>query len=316
LRGAKKGNRRLRKRVAELKQTIRELQSRVLETEEDTEEDTEEPQPNETDPPVDTEPIADCDSSAEEPEEQEEDYTYAAMEESTTESECDEDAEELFTGDVRVDPSMPEYSQPKFIVFYGMLMNIFTLFCFKCKEAAPPVSMKCHGTMVTVTQHCLKCKDVFEWKSQPLVMGKYPGGNVLLSFAILMAGAPISKVLLIFRHMGVSVYSARTYFRHQRQFIFPTILHYWESYRAKLVDKLKKLKEVVWTGDGRFDSMGHSAKYGAYTMLCTTNVKIVHFEVVQANETGGSQQMELEGCKRSFQFLKRLGLSIPVFISD
>lgn len=26
--------------------------------------------------------------------------------------------------------------------------------------------------------------------------------------------------------------------------------------------------------------------------------------------------MELEGCKRSFQFLKRLGLSIPVFISD
>jgi len=50
---------------------------------------------------VDTEPIADCDSSAEEPEEQEEDYTYAAMEESTTESECDEDAEELFTGDVR-----------------------------------------------------------------------------------------------------------------------------------------------------------------------------------------------------------------------
>lgn len=181
----------------------------------------------------------------------------------------------------RVDPSMPEYSQPKFIVFYGMLMNIFTLFCFKCKEAAPPVSMKCHGTMVTVTQHCLKCKDVFEWKSQPLVMGKYPGGNVLLSFAILMAGAPISKVLLIFRHMGVSVYSARTYFRHQRQFIFPTILHYWESYRAKLVDKLKKLKEVVWTGDGRFDSMGHSAKYGAYTMLCTTNMKIVHFEVVQ-----------------------------------
>ena len=61
------------------------------------------------------------------------------------------------------------------------------------------------------------------------------------------------------------------------QFIFPTILHYWESYRAKLVEKLKKLKEVVWTGDGRFDSTGHSA----YTMLCTTIMKIVHFEVVQ-----------------------------------
>ena len=162
-------------------------------------------------------------------------------------------------------------------------MNIFTLFCFKCKEAAPAASMKCQGTMVTATQHCRKCKDVFEWNSQPLVKGKYPAGNLVLSFAILMAGASISKVLLIFQHMGISVYSARTYFRHQRQFIFPTILHYWECYRAKLVEKLK-LKEVVWTGDGRFDSMGHSAKHGAYTMLCTTIMKIVHFEVVQVRE--------------------------------
>ena len=255
------------------------------------------------------------------------------MEDSTTESECGDDAEELSTADVRwessksylniyclqftekihcilytlyysgrhyvvcsdtctcsnyfydcllfrVYPSMPEYRQPKFVVFYGMLMNIFTLFCFKCKEAAPTVSVKCHGTTVTVTQHCLKRKDVFEWNSQPLVMGKYPAGIVLLGFAILMAGASISKVLLIFHHMGVSVYSGRTYFRHQHQFIFPTILHYWESYPAKLVDKLKKLK-VVWTGDGRLDSMGHSAKYGAYTMLCTTIMKIMHFEVVQ-----------------------------------
>ena len=155
-------------------------------------------------------------------------------------------------------------------------MNIFTLFCFKCKAAGPSVSMKCHGTMVTVIQHCMKCNDVFEWKSQPLVMGKYPAGNVLLSFAALMAGASINKVLLMFRYMGISVFSARTYFRHQRQFFFPTILSYWESYRAKLVNKLKKMKDkVTWTRYGRFDSMGHSAKYGAYTMLCTTIMTIV-----------------------------------------
>ena len=35
----------------------------------------------------------------------------------------------------------------------------------------------------------------------------------------------------------------------------------------------------------------------------------------QANETSGSQQTEL-GCKRSFAFLKQLGLTVPVFISD
>ena len=36
----------------------------------------------------------------------------------------------------------------------------------------------------------------------------------------------------------------------------------------------------------------------------------------QANETSGSQQTELEGCKRSFAFLKQLGLTVSVFISD
>ena len=43
------------------------------------------------------------------------------------------------------------------------------------------------------------------------------------------------------------------------------------------------MKDVAWTGDGRFDSMGHSAKYGVYTMFCTTLMKIVHFELVQVS---------------------------------
>ena len=36
----------------------------------------------------------------------------------------------------------------------------------------------------------------------------------------------------------------------------------------------------------------------------------------QANETGSSNAMELEGAKRSFNFLKSMGLSVATFISD
>ena len=164
-----------------------------------------------------------------------------------------------------------------------MLVSLFTLFCFKCKANGPTASMKKDGTMVTVTQHCTKCHDVFVWRSQPLVLGKYPAGNVLLSFAILMAGASINKILLVFQHMGLCVYAARTFFRHQKTFIFPIVLHHWETYQADLISKLKKMKDVAWSGDGRFDSMGHCAKYGAYTMLCTTIMKVVHFEIVQVS---------------------------------
>lgn len=44
------------------------------------------------------------------------------------------------------------------------------------------------------------------------------------------------------------------------------------------------------------------------------NIQLSHNH--QANETSGSQQTELEGCKQSFAFLKQLGLTVSVFISD
>ena len=138
--------------------------------------------------------------------------------------------------------------------------------------------------MVVVSQHCTSCGDnAFSWRSQPLIFGKYPAGNMLLSFGVLMAGASISKVLLVMRHMGLCAYSARTFFVHQKNFLFPVILNHWEEYRASLVGKLKNMTNVVWSGDGRFDSMGHSAKYGAYTMFCNTILKVVHFELLQVS---------------------------------
>ncbi len=139
--------------------------------------------------------------------------------------------------------------------------------------------------MVTVRQHCYSCgEDAYTWKSQPMMFnGRYPAGNVLLSFGVLMAGASISKILLVFKHMGLSAYNARTFFFHQKNFLFPAVCEYWERYQAALIRQVKNLKDVVWSGDGRFDSMGHSAKFGVYSMLCNTILKIVHFELVQVS---------------------------------
>lgn len=156
------------------------------------------------------------------------------------------------------------------------------MFCFKCKHANPTATMKANGTMVIVSQHCVKCgQNAFQWRSQPLVLGRYPAGNILLSFAVLMAGASISKIFLVFKHMGLYMYGVRTYFKHQTMFLFPIVLSHWETYQGNLIMQLKAMKDVVWSGDGRFDSMGHSAKYGAYTMFCCSIMKIVHFELLQ-----------------------------------
>ena len=175
--------------------------------------------------------------------------------------------------------------EPKFIVFYSSLLALFSMFCFKCKAEKPEVKMGQTGTMVTVEQRCASChgSKQFKWQSQPCLLGRYPAGNILLSFSLLMAGASISKVLLVFRHFGLAVYSSRTYYRHQRDMIIPSILIYWESYQASLIQSLRNVQNAVWSGDGRFDSMGHSAKYGVYTMFCCTIMKIVHFDLLQVS---------------------------------
>ena len=84
-----------------------------------------------------------------------------------------------------------------------------------------------------------------------------------------------------FRHVILAVFSFRTYFRHQWNYIFPTVLHYWEMNKAELVEKLKKVKNVVWTDDEWFDSMSRSENNGANSMFCTTIMKISHFDIVQ-----------------------------------
>ena len=52
-------------------------------------------------------------------------------------------------------------------------------------------------------------------------------------------------------------------------------------YRFALIDKMKTANEVIVYGDGRFNSMSHSAKYGEYTIFCSNTRKIVHFEISQ-----------------------------------
>ena len=163
--------------------------------------------------------------------------------------------------------------EPKFIVFYGMLMSLFSMFCFNCKTPYRKVDIKKNCTMATVTQICPTCgqlKNNFEWNSQPNTLGRYPAGNVMLCFAILMSGVGISKVFLLFKHLGLCSVTIRTYFMHQKQLLIPSVMLYWEKYQKSLIDTVKGIKNATWSGDARFDSMGHGAKYGAYSMFCNS----------------------------------------------
>lgn len=66
--------------------------------------------------------------------------------------------------------------------------------------------------------------------------------------------------------------------------LFPTIYLYWQKYQAQMLAKVKAIQGgITIAGDGRHDSMGHSAKFGAYTIFCCTVPMIIHFSLVQVS---------------------------------
>ncbi|XP_028394475.1 uncharacterized protein LOC114518668 [Dendronephthya gigantea] len=174
--------------------------------------------------------------------------------------------------------------QPKYIIFLSQLLLLFK-FCHYCKADDPLVETTTDGTLLIVRTTCANpvCSRKNNiWRSQPLMpTTKLNACDFLLSFAILVSGGSPTKVLNMFRHMGLVGMCNESYYRHQGKMLFPTIFLHWEDYRRKILDRLQALESLVISGDGRHDSMGHSAKYGAYTIFCCTSAEIIDFSLIQ-----------------------------------
>jgi len=116
------------------------------------------------------------------------------------------------------------------------------------------------------------------------MISNIPAGNILLSASILFSGALPSKMLRVLSTCGIQAISLSTFFRHQKQFLLRTISNVWQEEEDMLIKSLKN-KELVLGGDGRNDSMGHSAKYGSYTLMEMDENKIINIQLVQVLST-------------------------------
>ena len=109
-------------------------------------------------------------------------------------------------------------TEPKFVVFLSQLQLLFKA-CPECKTTGPAVETSTVGTMIKVqtkcfNPHCPKPQNT--WNSQPqMTETKMPAANFLLCFSILVSGASPSKVLLVFKNMGLACISLTTCNKHQ-----------------------------------------------------------------------------------------------------
>lgn len=203
----------------------------------------------------------------------------------------------------------------KFIVFQSALLTLFTV-CQICQESAQGIIKSIVGTLVIIEQACSACGHKRLWHSQPY-FGRFPAGNIQLSAAILFTGNSVRKVLRLLNHLDISTISNRTFYRHQLRFLHPSIMALWQHEQTQLLDRLLESGDkLIVGGDGRCDSPGHSAKYGSYTIMDASQKKVLDMQLVQCNETGSSNAMELEGLKRCLQYLQDKGLNIATIVTD
>ena len=177
------------------------------------------------------------------------------------------------------DPVAPQ-DEKKYIVFFSCLMELFAV-CPNCTEPATAEVTKVIGTQIYVTQKCPACKFVRQWKSQPNIR-RIPAGNLLLSAAILYSGSMISQTLRIFKILKVECFSWQTFHKHQNNYLIPFVIKLWKEEQDRVIQNMSALPGgVVLLGDGRSDSPGHCAKYGAFTIIEQRVNKVLDVQLVQ-----------------------------------
>ena len=70
------------------------------------------------------------------------------------------------------------------------------------------------------------------------------------------------------------------------------------------------------TGDGRYDSPGHSATFGTYSLMRSDNSEILDFFIAHVRNAGNSQRMEEYAFKKVVDALIDVGISIASITTD
>ena len=136
------------------------------------------------------------------------------------------------------------------------------------------------GSMLTLVASCNLCPWTWTWISQPFI-NETPAGNILISAATLFSGSIAAKTFKFLQHLKVCNISIRTFFRHQKEYLFPTITKLWHQKQRTEFEKLQEQPPITVGGDGRADSPGHCAKYGTYTLIDLDHVVILELQTVQ-----------------------------------
>ncbi|KAI7799173.1 uncharacterized protein LOC130567092 [Triplophysa rosa] len=206
-----------------------------------------------------------------------------------------------------------DYTDAKYIVFESSLRELFET-CPLCKRNCD-VQRRRLGTFVSFSQVCENCQYNRKWQSQP-VKGSTPVGNLQMSAAVYFTGGSFIQTKKICRAMNLQIHQYKTFRRHARLFLEPSIYHKWRMDQQAMFQQLQPQGEIPLSGDMRAVSPGRFAKYGSYTLMHLKSNKILDIQLLQSIEVGGSAHMEKEGLSRGLELLESNQLHVDYIVTD
>ena len=205
------------------------------------------------------------------------DGDYVPDDDSGSDSDIDDEIDSVETNEI-LTAGEPD-KERQFLVSESSLLQLLNK-CKVCGQDACVTIKRFVGIMIIVDVQCSQGHD-YTWRSQSM-HNSMPWGNLLLSAAILFSGGSPAKILTMFGHVKVPVFSTRTYSNIQYAYLVPTVLRTWDVHQADRITDLQG-RSLCLGGDGRCDSPGHTAKFGSYTLMNLEDNKVVHIELVQVS---------------------------------
>ena len=178
---------------------------------------------------------------------------------------CDSDTEnDFFEQDIMKRDYFNDINEPEFIVFWSCLLSLFG-FCFTCLSKSFIDKVSVRGTLLYV-KTIWKNNHVFEWKSQPKLKN-ISIGNILLSSSILYSGNTFGQIYEMFKMINTAYISKARFFEIQKMLLFPVVNRFCKMLKDEIYEGCSNAVANHFSGDGRCDSPGYSAKYGTYSLM-------------------------------------------------
>ena len=204
----------------------------------------------------------------------------------------------------------------KFVVYESMLDQLVSFIrCKRCALPAGDIEKTKLGTCIGFKIFCEENHLIVDWRSQPLI-GKMPAFNMLLPASIFFSGSIFETFRKASEFSGLNFVNKETFYRVQRVLVIPAINQVFKETIQEARSEIKDKNSLSIMGDGRFDSLGKSAKYCTYTCQTPDTKKIIAVSTLQTSKGKGSAPLELEGFKNCLTELERGGYNIVKVATD